>query len=637
MRTPYSPTKDKPSLGQKLLRISLPHDWHVVTSERAGYCYLCLYEEEYHQKVAFLLGSYPKWLNVKNLGGFRETGTFNTIRVKNNVVHISTDGIGVPSRELSMDAREIVGGSLSLYGSGYFVPTWPVAIAIWIIRIFVITCRWETTPIALFVSASLVSPAWVAMIFCGGVLYPTPAYLYGVLRFRKMVYSKRIFSEWRKLLSLATMGCLMVHTEARMAIHVDHYLDQINDAKTEEIAVMRDFHPKYMAVFDVSTGGDKLCTNDYNIMGDALDLDVDDHILIQYLEAVCKPLVDMDNWRYVATKHYTDDRRFDPKKYVKDEPGYPEQMAVSVSKEAVVAIDATKEFVQSTLDGSKKLLNLVDDETQLLGCDLIEETEMALKSTNVAIVGAARGINKVIDKRSKAIEPLIDDLDNAITVLVDTLPSATDVATSVKGQVDNISDLVGIFNEHVEVKLGLLQFTKKMWNVGSTVTNDFSEIGTTAYKQGIDRVKLQLTESDEDPRPYTVTDVYDAGKVTVNSFVAAGEGVTKYIRDAYADNNVKENTSGLINEGPWLTETLGVSIGKFPSGILKGSGLSEVVTEFVGELRKVTIGDVDTPTQRDKNRELDTKVKIEQARNGGNVLNMFRWWNSGVTRKKRAG
>jgi len=588
--------------------------------------------------VAFLLGRYPNWLAVKSLGGFRETGSFNIIRVKNNVIHISTDGIGVPARELSLDGREIVGGSLSIYGSGYFVSTWPFALAIWYYRLFVVPCNWETTIPALIISALLVSPAWVAMVLCGSVIVPTPTYVFGALRSRKMIYSKRIFSEWRKLLALSTMCCVLTQTDARMAIQVDHYLDQIVGAKTEEVAVMKEFHPKYMAVFDVCAGGDKLCTNDYNIMGDALDLDVDDHILIQYLEAVCKPLVDLENWRSIATHVYTADRRFDPKKYVKEEPGYPEQMVVSVSKEAVVAIDATGEFVQNTLDGSKKLLNLVDDEAQSLGSDMIDETETALKSTNIAVVGAARGLNKVLEKRAEAVEPFIDDLDNAITVLADSLPSATNVATSIKTQVDSISHLVGIFNEHVEVKLGILYGVKRIWDVGYTVTTDLTEIGTVVYGRGVERVKLQLeVDPDDDPEPYTTQDIYDAGKTTVDSFVETGESVAQYIKTAYADNNVKENTASLIKEGPWLTETIGISIGKLPNGIFKGSGFSEVITEFVGELRKVTIGEVDTPDQRDKIRELDTKVRIEKARNGGNVLNMFKWWSGTSARKKRPG
>jgi len=624
MRVPYSPTKSKPSLGQRLLHVDLPQDWRCVNQHTPGYCYLCLYEEEHHQKVASLLRKYPDWLKVRTLGGFKETGSFSTMRARNDVVHISTDGIGVPARDLRMHDKEILGAQLE-FSPGYILNTWPLAILIWYIRIYYLNVSWETTLPMLFVSAMLISPPWVMMVLCGRVLVPTPKFVMKVIsnKFRNLEVVRPCVKSWHRYVPMILFAFLTITTtDAKLSLDVDHFLDQIEGAKPDEIKEIREFHPRYMEAYEVTRGAEKMCLQDYEIRGEALDLQVEDDILIQYLELLCQPLKGLDNWHDKVKAIYLGDSRCELAKYAKPDRGYIEQITDTVSDEAVVFMDAAGELAQDTLEGGKRLMTSVNERQQELSGNLIGQTDAVLQSANKALTGTARGLNKALERRAGRVEPLINDLDSAVEIITGVIPSATDMAKKLKSRVES-------FNNEVEVKLEVVSVVNKIWEMGSRVAMDANEIGDKIYKQSVDRLNLQLdnTEVDENTKPLTIGDLVDATKAAVNGVISTSENIGHYVHDVYTENNVKENTGKLIEEAPWLTKTIGETIGNLPNGIMGGSGVSETVTNFVKDLREATIGAVDTPEQRDRKRELRAQIELERAKSRGNVLNMFRRWS----------
>jgi len=633
MRTAFIP-KQTLTFGHRLLRVNLPQSWEYIDQLTPGYCYLCLYEEEYHQKVAFILGQYPCWGDIKSFGGFRETGTFNVVRMKNDVIHVSTDGIGVPARDLTLNDREIVGSPNTIFNKKYIASTWPLVMTYWYVRWFMMNTGYYTTLPSIMISMILISPTWTVMLLCGNIVLPNPVYWCKRLaRYKLPIYSS-IKAGWPKIFYLAIFCSMLLSADARIGIETDDIIDAIKEVTDIERDLLRDVHPRYMAVFDNNLEPTDLCTHDYEMRGELLDLDMDDKVIIQYLEATCASLRKEGDWHANVKTKFIKDRRFDYGKYSKQTYRQKVQKKVlqQVEDESEALVDAIGIAASATIEQTKSVLAQASQENSKLTSTITDEGFKVVSTANTALAATAKGVNSILDNRAKQIQPLIEDVDKAVTVITDQLPNATTLATGLTNQLKS-------FKDEVKIDLKPAQVVNSIWDMGNSLIDDATRVGGKLYKQAVNRIDIQMDslEVTHETEPLTFNDIINAGSAIVNFTITTGEDVAGYIKASYTENNVKRNTANLVEQGPWLMETVGTSIGKLPDGVIKGSGISEAVTGFIKNLREATIGPADTPEQHEKRMELNHAVQLERAKTKGTILSLFRGWNSGssIEKKKR--
>jgi len=629
MRTEYV-TPESVAFSHKLLRIILPQKWERINQFMDGLCYLCLYEEKYHQKVAYVLGYYPCWGEVKNLGGFKVTGSFNAIKLRNDIMHISTDGIGVPARDLSMCDDDVVGASRKLRLDKYIVRTWPLVFPLWYMRLKM-GGSYQTTLPMLFLTACLVSPTWIVLMACGKVVLPNPSYWLSYAYHKKSAVYRSI--KWKLPKMLYILGSLaMIYTaDARLGLEISEVfteLDNLPGVSPEDMDLLKEIHPRYMDVYNPRVVPfSNLCTDDYDMRGELLDLDLDDEVIIQYLEVACQDLAAEDNWHHISKVKFMRDPRFDRAKYARP-PSYKQQITKHVNEESEALLDSAGEIVMNTLNKSKEIITDLTKERDKFGNMVKDQGIVAIQSVNTAVDETAQGLNKVLMKRAKQIKPLIEDVDGAVTAITKDL--------SMKSAVEGLSDHISNFRDEIMFDVRPGKLVNGVLVTGAMVANDAAIVATNLYSATVNQLKSQTVHlKDASSDPLTLADITNTGKEGVKSIVRTGEVISDYVKSTYADNNIKENTAKLIGQGPWLAETLGQTIGKLPNGVVTGANVTGTFTELLKNVRESTIGLIDTPEQKDARMEYNYKVRLERAKTKGSVLSMFRGWSDKPVRDDR--
>lgn len=96
-------------LSKAVLLTPIPDGFEAPTSDVRGYCYLLLFDKDYHREISYILGPYPTWATLKTYGAAQATGSYRLIR-QNGYAHILTGGTGYSIRDLPIRDDEMIGG-----------------------------------------------------------------------------------------------------------------------------------------------------------------------------------------------------------------------------------------------------------------------------------------------------------------------------------------------------------------------------------------------------------------------------------------------------------------------------------------------------------------------------------------------
>jgi hypothetical protein len=301
------PLRNKPQdikFKRILSQVSAPQSWETVDPSMEGYCYLCLYREKDHQKVAQILGMYPYWRDVKLLGGFKTGGVYHTTRTSECSVHIGTEGTGYSVANLQIRDNDSL-GSINGLRTSVMKPTivWRLAPLVWAI--------WSIAPNTysgltfwglVGCTIAAIYPAWVIELAFGRLHLPSLDALSAEgTKDVRAALSQKPFGQTRFIKSVAILGLVSMPQPAygRLTTKPNTTLNNFNFTP-EVVEVVSKVHPQYLETHTISLPDYAICTTRQSLRLQILDLDVDDEDLLTYITGMCPQLNGKAGWREAA-------------------------------------------------------------------------------------------------------------------------------------------------------------------------------------------------------------------------------------------------------------------------------------------------------------------------------------------------
>lgn len=455
---------------RSLSAVVLPLDWEAVSPAIEGYCYLNLYSKEHHQKVAYLLGVYPLWRDVKALGGHRD-GLFNVVRMGENYVHIISGGMGYSARYLSIKDNDRVGVSHdSCMSRGCKTTAYPAAV--------------ETE-----VSGPLKADSGLLKeqnLGRGSSNLIGDRFTEGRLPKRRIRH-KSLEGKWMVFKLFAILFPLVTApVNARLTRSFVPSLDSdVYDFTAQEKSVVRGVHQRYMDSYSNKLEDVYICTSSPPLRYDILSLDLDDEVLVRYITNMCPQLKgrDPEDWRIQA-----EDLAIRMK----------ENWAGDTASRAYDLLHRTKNAVTTGIAALASSTKVVGDEFYDVGGKLFESTvKFAAKSSSKAVGSLDEVLEKLEDKPAVAVSTVgffVDEVDRipakkfyneTLAIIQKGMSTAYSNLPDVEFSVNATSDVVKtLFGDAANITKHNYNSLIDMWNQKMT------EIYTDEYKLSQDGYRL---------------------------------------------------------------------------------------------------------------------------------------------------
>lgn len=576
------------SFRRALARAPAPQSWENVSSSEEGYCYLCLYREKVHQQVAQLLGMYPLWREVKQLGGFRVGGAYHVSRTGENLVHIGSEGTGYTVSNLQIRDDDRVGGRIP---SGYstFYPTfaWRPALLVWAIWVVISEFRQKisATKMAL-ATIAVVYPAWYVELAFGRLHVPIIRIPKGIKVEPDLVRVTRR-SGFAKLIKLVvTFGVMTIPdvAEARLTTKPG---DLNKFEFTPEVRkIVTQVHGQYLATHNLSLPDHAICTTKQSLRLKILDLDIDDEYLIEYVEGMCPQLIGKPGWRQeaevFALANTGDDFGARANRFL--ETSIDLIADISGTANRIVAA-TTEQIVYALQDGGETYVDSLNESR-----DHIRETAKAgLTAAKAAGNAASQVVSKIATSLERNKDVPGELVDDAFTLLK-WISTKLDPVEGFEIVVEHITDTIHIIdNNTIDYDEAVGLAVKAM----STVVGDISELVSESYGQSkaitTDNYRY-LKENEGSIRSAVDHAALDAKNT--------GKEIYNVLKEMIDELQPLEKSKELATVVADLTKIAGEAVGGFPISAVAEVGRLMPDGEQIARGRRAVFGEPVTSQER---------------------------------------
>lgn len=441
--------------------------------------------------MAYLLGVYPLWRDVKALGGHRD-GLFNVVRMGENYVHIISGGMGYSARYLSIKDNDRVGARHdSCMSHGCKITAYPAAVE-----------TRASGPLKANSGLHKEQNSGRGLNDLLGIRFTEGRLPKCRIRHTNLERKWMAFQLFTILFSLVTAP-----VNARLTRSFVPSLDSdVYGFTVQEKRVVHAVHQRYMDTYSNKLEDVYICTNSPPLRYDILSLDLDDEVLVRYITNMCPQLKgkDPEDWRIQA-----EDLAIRMK----------ENWAGDTASRAYDLFHRTKNAVTSGIANLASSTTEVGGDFYDVGGKFLDSTaKFAAKSSSKAVGSLDKVLVKLEDKPAAAVSTVgffVGEVDripaekfyNETLALIQKGVGATynnlpDVELSVDTTFDVIKALFGDVTNTTKHNYNSLI---DMWNqkVTEIYTDDYKlsqdgyrlwEFGRSAIKQGWSDIKDIKTE-----------------------------------------------------------------------------------------------------------------------------------------------
>lgn len=477
----------------KMLRATLPEFWEDKQHTEDGWCYLNLYDSKHRQKVAHLLGPFPTWGSIKELGGYRTNIPFTIRRTKDGRVHIASGGAGVSARYLPLGDSEIIGSNLwDRESVDYRVV---LLFTLYMAKHLLL----KTNDVLISLIGSVCVGIFTFYLMRGEVSVPinSPS-ISDLMRYdrdfpnrpyRRPVNVKRVRrrSLAEKLTYWTVIGLAVFKTvESKLLPSSGEVIkESLSDVSKREVRrltnVLDPILKNYELCLTDSVDASELCCDDEDTRVMLLEADISDEMLKRIIDGVCDATRSAeDDWlrdakKWLVRRKMTE--RESKKKPVEDikvnndsDIKFDSNDGVPNSKDQFMnskTVDASRTLIDEGVDGifnlfgevieaSDRLIETVNSVVPEVYGSARRLSNEALNAAGKAAEIAGRGVTETVDRTSTAAIIVDDATTNVLYGVGEMLPSGEQIGQALKNSVEWVA------KKSVEVAGGTIEISKEV-------------------------------------------------------------------------------------------------------------------------------------------------------------------------------
>jgi hypothetical protein len=534
----------------KLLRVEIPDDWEDKIPTDDGWCYLHLYNAKDRQKVACVLGAYPTWGHIKDLGGYKVDVPFNVRRAKDGRVHVSTGGVGTSARYLPLGDEEVIGSTL------WDRENVDVKMILLFAAFMIKYLATKTGDMMISLTGAICIGIFTYCLMAGEVLLPIkkPS-LNDLIRYKTEFPNKTYVlpAKVRQVRRKPTIERLSYYVvigltilkvvEARLLPTAKEALKTVGKEMTrkeirEAIKVLDPILKQYELCLVDSPIANEICCDDEETRAMIFQADVPDEVMIKIVNRVCDA-AERDKGKWLRNgKRWLLKRKSKAKDDLKNR-----------QNRKINDLEAELDEDGEPID-RENTDNEIKEEPGPSTKEMVMESE-AIRASKVLLGETLKGVYYLMGE--------------AMNVGDDIVESINDIVPEVYGKAKRTgSKAIEVIEEVTDIAEGnLLTAIDRGKTVGKTIdkstTNLIEEIGEVLPSGE------QIAEGFKDGILWTIE--------TTKDTMIGGVQLSKDAINSVKEAGFEENLDRVVDKVPIVAEKLSVAVGKVWYGVAKGAGI----------------------------------------------------------------
>merc|ERR1712238_123494 len=352
-----------------------------------------------------------------------------------------------------------------------------------------------------------------------------------------------------------------------------------DDLDDDVLAELSGIHRRYQKSLDFDLSPTSMCTTDFEVRGDLLNLDIDDESLITYVEYMCLALVGTA-WRHEAEVVW-----------MKGGESAGDYLNSGIGK--------AKKAVKSTVDTAGMAAGM--------GTSFAASTARLLKSTAEMLGSASeeianRASKEAIDSAKGTADTTLDILNDMRVWTVNYGSQKKHVPADIMQKaLDGMENVASYFYQPEVLSESVINTVSDLREVITKKfpsSTEFMEEGSDAIiivaddaKQAVNTVygdaKLLVSNTYNAVRkPETYVDSAGYMVNTITEYTGRAKVYTKEVAKDVRHSSVPAEIADKFNSIPWLANIAGQSVGNVWSGLAHGAGINSTANNLADYMLK---------------------------------------------------